>query len=100
MSGGELGLMVVEGGLSVLAGVLCRVTFAIGVRASRPSVDSTRRIAVVLSSFLGVVKTVRGRIEFWMEGDLNAGGIGVVAFSERFNGGGGILARLEGGSEG
>ena len=100
MSEGEDGLTEVEGGFSVLAGVLCRVIFAMGVRASRPSEDSTRRMAVVFSSFLGVVKAVRGGIEFWMEVDLNAGGTGVVGFSESFNEGGGILGRLEGGSEG
>lgn len=62
--------------------------------------DSTLRIAVDLNSFLGVEKVDRGCSECCMEGDLNAGGVGVVGLSERFDKDVGILGRLSGASEG
>ncbi len=73
---------------------------AVGVRASIPSDDSTLRMAVVLKSFFGVEKADRVGIEFCRDGDLKAGGTGVVGLSERFNEEGVIFGRLRAVSEG
>ena len=70
--GAEVGgdALVAVGGLSAASGVEYRLWPAEGVRASKPSEDSTRRIAEDLRSFFGVEKIDLDCRALCVRGDL------------------------------